>query len=173
VGSGENYEQEKGAGKYLVQWKGCMVEEDMWESRENLRNAMELVEEFEREYRREEEEEVRRQEAEEEKKVFSRGLPGRYTAKLLYGWGNKKYDREYWKQMEENWRRWKKNPFFRYNKNPFLKMMEEKEEYKIEEWDEEEDKEDQWRLEEDRKYLEELGDKNQDMGNLRDPYNEL
>jgi len=46
---------------------------------------MELVEEFEREYRREEEEEVRWQETEEEKRVFSRELPGRYTAKLLYG----------------------------------------------------------------------------------------
>jgi len=56
---------------------------------------MELVEEFEKEYCREEEEEVRWQEAEENKKVFSRELPGRYTAKLLYGWGNKKYDREY------------------------------------------------------------------------------
>jgi len=58
---------------------------------------MELVEEFEREYRREEEEEVRWQEAEEERKMFSRELPGRYTVKLLYRWGNKKYNREYWK----------------------------------------------------------------------------
>jgi len=56
---------------------------------------MELVEEFEREYCREKEEELRRQEAEENKKVFSRELLGRYTAKLLYGWGNKKYNREY------------------------------------------------------------------------------
>jgi len=55
-------------------------------------------------------------------------------------------------------------------------MKEEEEEYKggkIEEWDEEEDEEDRWRLEEDRKYLEELGDENQDMGNLRDPYDKL
>jgi len=54
--------------------------------------------------------------------------------------------------------------------------MEEKEEYKggkIEEWNEEENKKDQQRLEEDRKYLEKLGDENQDMGNLRDPYDEL
>ena len=58
---------------------------------------MELVEEFEREYRREEEEEVRWQEAEEERKMFSREFPGRYTVKLLYRWGNKKYNREYWK----------------------------------------------------------------------------
>jgi len=138
---------------------------------------MELVEEFEREYHREEEEELRQQEAEENKKVFSRELPGRYTAKLLYGWGNKKYDREYWKYMEENWKRWKKNLFSRYSRNPFLKRMKEEEhEYKrgmIEEWNEEEDKEDRRRIEEDRKYLEGLEDKNQDMGNLRDPYNEL
>jgi len=79
--------------------------------------------------------------------------------------------------MEENWRWWKKNPFSRYNRNPFLKKMEEeKEEYKggkIEEWNEEEDEEDRWRIKEDRKYLEELGDEDFDMGNLRDPYDEL
>jgi len=137
---------------------------------------MELVKEFEKGYSREEEEEARWQEVEGDRKKFSRELPGRYMVKLLYGWGNKKYDREYWKQMEENWRWGKKNPFSRYNKNPFLKRMEEKEEYKrgkIEEWEEEEDKEDRQRLKEDRKYLEELGDENQDMGNLRDPYDEL
>ena len=138
---------------------------------------MELVEEFEKRYSREEAEEVRQQQAEEDRKVFSRELPGRYTAKLLYGWGNKKYDREYWKRMEENWRQWKKNLFSRYSRNPFLKRMEEeKYEYKggiIEEWNEEENEENCKRLEEDRKYLEELGDEDQDMGNLRDPYNEL
>ena len=36
--------------KFLVRWKGYMVEEDTWENRENLENAKELVEEFEREY---------------------------------------------------------------------------------------------------------------------------
>jgi len=45
--------------KYLVQWKGCIAEEDTWESRENLKNASDLVEEFEKEYGREEEEETR------------------------------------------------------------------------------------------------------------------
>jgi len=160
-----------------VQWKRCTAEEDTWKSKENLKNTMELVKEFKREYQREEEEEVRRQEAEENRKVFSRELPGRYAAKLFYGWGNKKYDREYWKHMEENWRQWKKNLFSRYSRNPFLKRMEEeKNEYKggiIEEWNEEKDEEDQQRIEEDRKYLEELGDENHNMGNLRDPYNEL
>ena len=167
----------RGRDKYLVRWKGCTAEEDTWESKENLKNAMELVEEFEKGYRREEEEEVRRQEAEENREVFSRELPGRYMAKLLYGWGNKKYDREYWKHMEENWRRWKKNPFSKYSRNPFLKRMEEeKHEYKggmIEEWNEEEDEEDRRRIEEDRRYLEELEDENDDMGDLRDLYDEL
>ena len=54
--------------------------------------------------------------------------------------------------------------------------MEEGKEYeggKIKEWNEEEDEEDQRRIEEDRKYLEGLKDENQDMGDLRDPYNEL
>jgi len=39
--------------KFLVRWKGYMVEEDTWESRENLENAKKLVEEFERKYREE------------------------------------------------------------------------------------------------------------------------
>ena len=55
-------------------------------------------------------------------------------------------------------------------------MEEEEHEYKrgiIEEWNEEEDEEDQQRIEEDKKYLEGLEDENQDMGNLRDLYNEL
>jgi len=171
-----NKRKVRGREKYLVQWKGCTVEEDTWKSRENLKNAMELVEEFERNYSREEEKEVRWQEAREDKKVFNRELLGRYTAKLLYGWGDKKYDQEYWTCMEENWRQWKKNPFSRYSRNPFLKKMEEKKEYeggKIKEWNEEEDEEDRRRIEEDRKYLEGLKDKNQDMGDLRDPYNEL
>jgi len=70
--------------KFLVRWKGYTVEEDTWESRENLGNAKELVEEFEREYR-EEAEELRQQELEEEEKKFSRELPREFTAKLLYG----------------------------------------------------------------------------------------
>ena len=74
------------------------------ESRENLKNAMELVKEFKKEYRREEEEKVRGQEANKDKRMFSRELLGMYTAKLLYGWGNKKYDQEYWRKIEENWR---------------------------------------------------------------------
>ena len=40
----------------MVRWKGYIVEEDTWESRENLENAKKLVEEFKREYRKEAEE---------------------------------------------------------------------------------------------------------------------
>jgi len=74
----------RGKEKFLVRWKGYMVEKDTWESRENLENAKELVEEFEREYR-EEVEELRQQEQEEEEKEFSQELPREFMAKLLYG----------------------------------------------------------------------------------------
>ena len=40
----------RGKEKFLVRWKGYMVEEDTWENKENLENTKELVEEFEREY---------------------------------------------------------------------------------------------------------------------------
>ena len=50
----------RGKEKYLVRWKGCTAEEDTWENKENLKNAMETVDEFERKYCREEKEEVRR-----------------------------------------------------------------------------------------------------------------
>ena len=46
----------RGKKKFLVQEKRDMVEEDTWESRENLKNMKELVEEFEREYKKEAEE---------------------------------------------------------------------------------------------------------------------
>ena len=46
----------QGKDKFLVWWKGYTAEEDMWENRENLGNAKELVEEFEREYGEEAEE---------------------------------------------------------------------------------------------------------------------
>jgi len=73
-----------GKEKFLVRWKEYTVEEDTWENRENLGNAKELVEEFEREYG-EEAEELRQQELEEEEKEFSWELPREFTAKLLYG----------------------------------------------------------------------------------------
>jgi len=55
----------KGKDKYLVQWKGFTAESDTWEEKENLENAKEAIEEYEREYRRDIED-VRRQKKEEE-----------------------------------------------------------------------------------------------------------
>ena len=40
----------QGKEKFLVRWKSYTVEKDTQESRENLENMKELVEEFEREY---------------------------------------------------------------------------------------------------------------------------
>jgi len=34
-------------------------------------------------------------------------LLDRYTAKILYEWDDKKFDKEYWEQLEKNWRKWK------------------------------------------------------------------
>ena len=92
----------QGKDKFLVRWKGYTAEEDTWENRENLGNAKELVEEFEREYR-EEAEELRRQELEEEEKEFCRELPREFMAKLLYGWGRRRYEKERERRWDENW----------------------------------------------------------------------
>jgi len=68
--------------KYLVRWKGFTAESDTWEGRENLKNAKEAIEEFEKEYRQDTEDVVRQ---EHEEGTFQQGeLPGRFTAKKLY-----------------------------------------------------------------------------------------
>jgi len=71
-----------------------------------LENAKELVEEFERIYR-EEVKKLRQQKLEEEEKEFSRELPREFIAKLLYGWGKKRYEKEREKRWDKNWSRWK------------------------------------------------------------------
>jgi len=128
------------------------VESDTWKGRENLKNAQEVVEEFEREYQRDMEDVVWQ---ERKEGMFQRGeLPGRFTAKKLYGWSDKQYDQEYWGRMEKNWRRWKgKKP----TKRKMIKTIPEKEEIReeksgVREWTEEDDDE---------------------MGNMVDPYYEL
>ena len=57
-------------------------------------------------------------------------LPGRYTAKLLYGWDNKKFDEEYLKKLERNWNRWKndREEGKRENKKRWKEYMKEVEE---------------------------------------------
>ena len=54
--------------------------------------------------------EVRRQEKLEmaEEKDFRRGkLLEKFTAKMLYGWDNRKFEEEYLRKLEKNWQKWK------------------------------------------------------------------
>jgi len=101
-------QERRGKTRYLVKWKGYTVEEDTWEGLENLKNAMEKVEEFEKGRFEEEIRRIRLKKGKEirlnpEAEEFKRReLPGRYTMKLLYGWDNKKFDEEYLKKLERN-----------------------------------------------------------------------
>jgi len=46
-------------------------------------------------------EDIARQEREEG--TFQRGkLPGKFMAKMLYRWSDKRYDQEYWGRLENN-----------------------------------------------------------------------
>jgi len=54
--------------------------------------------------------EVRRQEKLNmtEEKDFRRGeLPEKFTAKILHGWDDRKFEEEYLRKLERNWRKWK------------------------------------------------------------------
>ena len=43
-----------------------------------------------------------------EERDFRRGeLSGKFTARMLYGWDDGKFEEEYLKKLERNWRRWK------------------------------------------------------------------
>jgi len=108
----------RGVVKYLIWWKGFMAEGDTWERRENLKNAEELIEEFEQG-----EVVVRRQE-EEVDEYRRMELPGKYTVKLLYGWDDKEFEEEYLKKLEKNWKKWKEDR--QIDESEPLKMVEEK-----------------------------------------------
>jgi len=148
-----NKQRVKGKDKYLVCWKGFTVESDTWKGRENLENAKEAIEEFEKEYRQDIKD-VARQEREE--MTFKHGeLPGKFTVKMLYRWSDRQYDQEYWERLERNWRRWKgKKPVRRGTMKTILEEEEETEEEKsgVREGIEEDEDE---------------------MGNMVDPYYEL
>jgi len=148
-----NKRQIRGKDKYLVQWKGFTAESDTWEGKENLENAKEAIEEYEREYRRDMED-VRKQKKEEE--IFQREeLPGRFTVRKLFGWTDKRYNEEYWVRLERNWRRWKGG---REREQRIIETIKKEEEeikqknLEINKWTEEDDDE---------------------IGNMVDPYNEL
>jgi len=117
------------------------VEEDTWEPRENLGNAEDLVKEFKKEYGK-----IGRVKNREKRREDKEGeLLGRYMAKMLYGWDDKRFDEEYWGWLERNWNKWKGKRTI--NKG---KEEEKNKEGKIEEWDKEDE-----------------------MGKMEDPYYEL
>ena len=81
-----------------------LIERDTWERKENLKNAGEALEEFEERINAE----IRRQEKIDmsEERDFRRGeLPEKFTAKMLYGWDDGKFKKEYLKKLKRNWRR--------------------------------------------------------------------
>jgi len=125
-----------------------MAESDTWEGRENLENAREAIEEYEKEYQQDMED-VRKQEKEEG--TFKRGeLPEQFTARKLFGWLDKRYDEEYWARLERNWRQWKRG---RTREQRTIETIKEEEDKSgVREWTEEDDKK---------------------MGNMVDPYYEL
>jgi len=54
--------------------------------------------------------EVRRQEKlnmEKEKDFRKEELLGKFTAKILYGWDDRRFMEEYLKKLERNWQKWK------------------------------------------------------------------
>ena len=66
------------------------------------KDAKETITEFERRMSAE----IRRQEKldlAEEKDFRREELPERYTAKILYGWNNGKFKKEYLKKLKKNW----------------------------------------------------------------------
>jgi len=116
-----NKKKTRGVAKYLVWWKGFTAEGDTWEREENLKNAEELIKEFERRevvVRREVEEEG---EGDEYKRME---LPGKYTAKLLYGWDDRRFEEEYLNKLEKNWKKWKGDR--QIDESKYLRGVEEK-----------------------------------------------
>ena len=60
-----------------------------------------------------------------EERDFRRGeLPGKFTAKMLYGWDDKKFEDEYLKKLEKNWKRWKEDR--QIDESEHSKIIEEK-----------------------------------------------
>jgi len=122
-------QERRGRIKYLIKWKGYTAEENTWERLENLKNAMEKVEEFEKGRFEEKIWRIRMKKGKEMKlnpevEEFRREeLPGKYTTKLLYRWDDKKFDEEYLKKLERSWNRWKNDR--KAGEKEYMKKLEE------------------------------------------------
>ena len=90
-----------------------------------MKNAKELVDDFEErigaEIRRQEKVVEKKREKEEYRRME---LLGRYTAKVLYEWNDKKFEEKYLKKLEKNWKRWKEDR--QIDESKHLKIIEEK-----------------------------------------------
>ena len=75
------------------------MESDTWEKEEDLRNTKELVNDFEGRLGVEVRQQVGERKAEREK-YRRMELLGKYMVKLLYGWDDKKFEKEYLRKLE-------------------------------------------------------------------------
>ena len=90
-----------------------MAEKDTWERLENLKNTMDLVEEFEKEIREEEIWRVEKKKGKQkvievklnlEAEKFKRSeLLRKYIVRILFGWDDKKFKNKYLKKLKRNW----------------------------------------------------------------------
>ena len=83
-----------------------------------MKNTKELIEEFEQG------EVVVRRQVEEEGEYKRMELLGKYTAKLLYGWDDRKFEKEYLNRLEKNWKKWKGDR--QIDESEYLRRVEEK-----------------------------------------------
>ena len=87
---------------YLVRQKGFIVKFNTWKERENLENTKEAIKEFENEYWQD----IKKvNQQEKEKGMFKKEeFLERFMTKKLFGWSNKRYDKEYQGRLERNQR---------------------------------------------------------------------
>ena len=64
---------------------------------------------------------------------------GRYMAKILYRWNDKRFDEEYQGRLKRNWKKWKGKEKKRLERIDEEEKEEEIEEGRIEKWDEEDE----------------------------------
>ena len=66
---------------------------------------------------------VRRQ-VEEKEEYRRMELPGKYTVKLLYGWDDQRFEKEYLGKLEKNWKKWKEDR--KIDESEYLRRVGEK-----------------------------------------------